>query len=261
MQVDVALVTGGASGMGRLTALTLANKGARVAIVDMHDENLAATAAESDRITAYKCDVSDLDAVRALVAKVEGELGPIDHLTQCAAIMPGDSIQGMSAELTNKQMLINYCGTVNMVKTVMDSMEKRGRGQIVVFGSMAGSVLTHGLGGYSATKAATNVWMEVLAEEMRHSPVHYLLVCPPMVNTPLVDQAVEKGPGSITGAKKDNRMSDPQDIVDAVEAALSKGKSPKNWRVCPQSAGFMMLLRRLSPGLLWKVMRKANPGQ
>lgn len=261
MQVNVALVTGGASGMGRLAALTLANNGTRVAIVDMHDDNLAATAAESDNITAYKCDVSDIDAVRALVEQVESELGPIDRLTQCAAIMPGDSIQGMSVELTNKQMMINYCGTVNMVKTVMDGMESRGSGQIAVFGSMAGSVLTHGLGGYSATKAATNVWMEVLAEEMRNSPVHYLLVCPPMVNTPLVDQAIEKGPGSIVGAKKDNRMSDPQDIVDAVEAALAKGKSAKNWRVCPQSAGFMMLFRRLAPGLLWKVMRKANPDQ
>ncbi|MFK8018919.1 MAG: SDR family NAD(P)-dependent oxidoreductase [Pseudomonadales bacterium] len=258
MKVNVALVTGGASGMGRLAALDLANKGAKVAIVDMNEENLAATAAESNNITAYRCDVSDLDAVRLLVDKVQTELGEIDRLTQCAAIMPGDSIRGMSAELTNKQMLINYCGTVNMVKTVMEGMEQRGRGQIAVFGSMAGSVLTHGLGGYSATKAATNVWMEVLAEEQRDSPVHYLLVCPPMVNTPLVDQALEKGPGSIKGAVKDKRMSEPQDIVDAVEAVLAKGKSGKNWRVCPQSAGTMMFLRRLAPGLMWKMMRKAN---
>jgi len=258
MKVNVALVTGGASGMGRLAALDLASKGAKVAIVDMNEENLAATAAESDNISAYTCDVSDLQSVRQLVEQVQSELGEIDRLTQCAAIMPGDSVKGMSAELTNKQMLINYCGTVNMVKTIMDGMEQRGRGQIVVFGSMAGSVLTHGLGGYSATKAATNVWMEVLAEEQRESPVHYLLVCPPMVNTPLVDQALEKGPGSIQGAVKDKRMSEPQDIVDAVEAALDKGKGRNNWRVCPQSAGIMMYFRRLAPGLMWKLMRKAN---
>lgn len=258
MAVNVALVTGGASGMGRLAALDLAKKGAKVAIVDMNDENLASTEAEAAGITAYKCDVSDLEAVRAIVARVESELGSIDRLTHCAAIMPGDSIQGMSAELTNKQMLINYCGTVNMVKTVMDLMEARGSGQIAIFGSMAGSVLTHGLGGYSATKAATNTWVEVLAEEMRNSPVHYLLVCPPMVNTPLVDQALEKGPGSIKGAVKDNRMADPQDIIDAVEAALEKGKSAKNWRVCPKEAGTMMLFRRLAPGLMWSMMRKAN---
>lgn len=257
-EVKVALVTGGASGMGRLAALSLAKAGAKVAIVDMNEENLTATAAESSSITAYRCDVSDLDAVRALVSQVENELGDIDRLTHCAAIMPGDTIQGMSAELTNKQMLINYCGTVNMVKTVMDLMEARGRGQVAVFGSMAGSVLTHGLGGYSATKAATNVWMEVLAEELRDSPVHYLLVCPPMVNTPLVDQAIEKGPGSIKGAIESKRMSEPQDIVDAIEAALAEGKSPKNWRICPQEAGKMMLFRRYAPGLLWKLMRKAN---
>ncbi len=258
MKIEVALVTGGASGMGRLAALNLAKNGAKVAIIDTDDDKLAATAAEHEGISAFKCDVSDLSAVRDLVAQVESELGPIDRLMHCAAIMPGDSIRGQSAELTNKQMTINYGGTVNMVKTVMEPMEARGRGQIAAFGSMAGTVLTHGLGGYSATKAATNTWMEVLAEEMRHSPVHYLLVCPPMVNTPLVDQAVEKGPGSIKGAIADKRMSEPEDIVEAVEAAFAKGKSPKNWQICPREAGKMMLFRRLAPGLMWKLMRKAN---
>lgn len=258
MQVNVALVTGGASGMGRLAALQLAKRGAKVAIVDMNDENLSATAAESDNISAHKCDVTDIDAVQELVQKVEDELGPIDRLTHCAAIMPGDSIQNQSIELTNKQMIINYCGTVNMVKTVMDRMEQRGSGQIAVFGSMAGEVLTHGLGGYCATKAATNVWVEVLAEEMRNSPVHYLLVCPPAVNTPLVKQAIEKGPGSLKGAAEKKQMSDPQTIVDAVDAAFAEGKRKNNWRICPDGAGKLMLFRRLAPGLMWKLMRKAN---
>mgnify|MGYP000126715704 CR=1 FL=1 len=250
----VALVTGGASGMGRTTALQMANAGAKVAIFDMSDENLEKTAAESPNISAYKCDVTDLEQVKTNVARVEAELGPIDRLTQCAAIMPGDTIKNMSIELTNKQMLINYCGTVNMVKTVWDLMEPRGGGQIVVFGSMAGSVLTHGLGGYSATKAATNVFMEVLVRENPESPVQFLLVCPPMVNTPLVAQAVDKGPNSMKGAVANNRMSQSEDIIAAVEKALDKG----DWRVTPGEAGIMMWIRRFSPALLWKLMEKAN---
>jgi len=119
---------------------------------------------------------------------------------------------------------------------------------------MAGDVLTHNLGGYSATKAATNTFGEVLAYENKNSPVRFLLVCPPMVNTPLVDQAIEQGPGSLAGAKQSGRMASPESIIEAAEAAIEKGK----WVVRPGEAGFMVLWRRLFPGLLWKVMEKAN---
>jgi NAD(P)-dependent dehydrogenase (short-subunit alcohol dehydrogenase family) len=246
----VALVTGGASGMGRASALRLAGLGAKVAIVDLNEAALAATAAESGNITPYRCDVSDLQQVREVVARIEQELGPVDRLTHCAAIMPGDSIRSMSAELTNKQMLINYCGTVNMVKTLMPLMEQRGGGQIIMFGSMAGSVLTYNLGSYSATKAAVNTFAEVLVRENPDSPVQFLLVCPPMVDTPLIEQAVEKGPAGIKESREKKRMRSPEYIVDAVEKALDR----RQWIVQPGEAKFLMWLRRYFPGVLWKIM-------
>jgi len=246
----VALVTGGASGMGKTAALRLANEGALVAIVDLNEQALAETAAQSPNIRPYRCDVSDLAQVREVVGRIEAEVGPVDRLVHCAAIMPGDSIRGMSAELTNKQMLVNYCGTVNMVKTLMPLMEQRGGGQIVMFGSMAGSVLTYNLGSYSATKAAVNTFAEVLVRENPNSPVQFLLVCPPMVDTPLISQAIEKGPAGIKESKEKKRMRSPEFIIDAVEQALER----RQWIVQPGEAKFLMWLRRFSPGLLWKIM-------
>jgi NAD(P)-dependent dehydrogenase (short-subunit alcohol dehydrogenase family) len=250
----VALVTGAASGMGRVAASRLAQQGAEVAIVDMNEPALRELAAEFSNMTPFKCDVSDLAQVEQLVADVEARLGPIARLTHCAAIMPGRSLVAMSAADINAMMAINYGGTVNMVKSVWPGMALRGAGDIILFGSMAGDVLTHNLGAYCATKSATNTFAEILYHENRHSPIRLLLVCPPMVNTPLVKQALEHGPGSITGAYERGRMASPESIIDAAEAALEKGK----WRVTPGEAGFMMLWRRLFPGLLWKLMEKAN---
>lgn len=251
----VALITGGASGMGRIAALTLAKEGAKVAIVDVNEEALAKVSAEHANLSPFKCDTSDLSQVQKLIADVEAQLGPIDRLMQCAAIMPGDSILNMTAELTNRMMDINYGGTVNIVKTVWPLMEQRGGGDIMVFGSMAGDVLTHNLGAYSATKSATNTWAEVLHYENKNTPIRFLLVCPPMVNTPLVKQAIEKGPSSIKMAAKENKnMVTPEFMIDACETAIEKGE----WVVRPGSAKFMVRLRRFFPGLLWKMMEKAN---
>ncbi len=253
----VALVTGGASGMGRLTALRLAKEGAKVAIVDLNEDALSATAAESPNITAYKCDVSDLVQVQSVVTEVEANIGPVDRLTHCAAIMPGQSLSEMPAEKINQTMSVNYFGTVNLVKTLMPLMEQRGAGDIIIFGSMLGDVPMHNMGAYCATKSATNAFAEVLVYENKDSPIRFLLVCPPMVDTPLVNQAMENGPEGLKEAKHTGKMSSPESIIDATEVALEKGQ----WVVRPNEASFLVLLRRLFPGLLWRLMAKANKVQ
>lgn len=251
----VALVTGGASGMGKLSAQRLAATGAKVAILDMNEEGLASTEASAESIKAYKCDTSNLEEVRSVVAQVEADLGPIDRLVQAAAIMPAGLLTEMSAELINKQMLVNYCGTVNLVKTVMPAMQARHSGDIIIFGSMAGDVLTSHLGAYCATKSATNTFGEVLIKENRDKGLRILLVCPPMVATPLIEQSlVDDGFASLQDAHKSGRMSSPEFIIDEIEKALEKGKEI----VRPGEAKYLVALRRFAPSLLWKIMLKAN---
>lgn len=246
----VTLVTGGASGMGLLLAKKLLAAGDTVAVADVNP----VPAGELDGATAFICDMSDHEATKELARNIASSLGDITRLIHCAAIMPGGDLAEMPAEQINRVMAINYMGTVNVTKAVLPGMLARDAGQVAIIGSMAGSVFTHGLGAYCASKAATNTFVEILQQENRHNNVHIMLVCPPMVNTPLVDQAVEGGPKSLGLAKSSNRMASPESIVDA----LLEGLERKDEFVQPGEARVMMWLRRFSPALLWWVMRRAN---
>ncbi len=251
--VKIAVVTGGASGMGRLTALRLAARGVKVAILDMNEEALASTAAESDNLTAYRCDVSDLKQVREVIEQIETSLGPIDQLTHCAAIMPSGSLIDMPADLITKMMSINYNGTVHLTKVVLPLMQARKHGLIVIYGSIAGYVMAPELGAYNATKAATNAFAEVLIHENRGSGVHILAVNPPMVNTPLIDQAVQTK--NIRESREKGRLASPDFIVDEVEKAIAKGKE---FLYPGAEAKILTWLRRFFPGLLWRIIKAST---
>lgn len=253
MDVNVAMVTGGASGMGQLTALRLAQRGVKVAIVDMNQEGLEATASQSENIRAYTCDVSDLKQVREVVEKVEQDLGPVDQLTHCAAIMPTGPLTEMAADLITKMMAINYNGTVHLTKVMLPKMQARKGGLMVVYGSIAGYVMAPDLGAYNASKAATNAYMEVLIHENRGSGVHILAVNPPMVNTPLIDQAMDTK--NIRESREKGRMATPEFIVDSVEKAITQNKE---FLYPGAEAKILTWLRRFFPGLLWRIIKAST---
>ena len=126
MAGKVALVTGGASGMGQIAARRLAKQGAKVAIFDVNDEGLAATAAEADNITAFRCDISSLEDVEAKVAEVERSLGPVDLLMHAAALMPSFLLSEHTHENMERLFRINYFGPVG-AQVLAHGLEPRSR--------------------------------------------------------------------------------------------------------------------------------------
>ena len=247
----VALVTGGASGMGQIIARRLAGQGAQVAIFDVNEQGLRDTAAEAENITGFHCDISSLEDVEAKVAAVASSLGSIGLLVHCAALMPSHQLIDHSHEAMEKLFRINYFGTTYMVRAVLPAMLQRGSGRIIAFGSIAGIALVPKMGGYCATKAAVNAYMEVLQNEIRDSGVRAHLVCPPAVNTPLVDQTLASdSPGSIREAKEKGRLADPEKIIDAIEKGVRKDKDI----IYPGEARLLYLWRALLPKLWWKVV-------
>ena len=251
MAGKVALVTGGASGMGQIAARRLAKAGAKVAIFDVNDDALASMDAEADNISAFRCDISNLQEVEAKVAEVASTVGPIDLLMHAAALMPSHQLIDHTHEDMERLFRINYFGTTYMVRAVLPAMMERGEGRIIAFGSIAGVALVPKMGAYCATKSAVNTYMEVLQNEIRHTGVRAHLVCPPAVNTPLVDQTIATDtPASILEAKKSGRLGDPEKMIDAIEKGVRKDKDI----IYPGEARLLYLWRALFPRLWWKTV-------
>src|SRR5262245_9340314 len=156
-----ALVTGGASGIGRAAAERLASEGAAVAVVDRNEDGAHETArrivAAGGRAIGYVADVASSAAVAATVDRVTQELGAVDVLANVAGI--GDTaglegIAGLADERWNAVLGVNLSGPFFLCRAVIPSMVARGHGAIVNVSSLAGRSKS-ALGGlaYSASKA------------------------------------------------------------------------------------------------------------
>jgi len=238
----VALITGAGSGMGRLAAQRLAQGDVRVAAVDVNEKGLEETAGDRASVRSYRCDVSDREAVDLLVKQVESELGPIDRVVNAAAIAPSGLLLEQDTDLIRRLMEINYGGTVNVTKASLPGMLARGSGDLINFASLAGWLPSLQLGAYSATKFAVVAFSEVLYHENRGRGVRMVCVCPPKVDTPLLEQAKAK---SIDASP----MIQPVEVLDAIEESLEGGRF---WVFPGKGTRWVWRVRRFLPGLLWR---------
>ena len=250
-----ALVTGAASGMGRMVAQRLAAAGYRVAAVDVNETGLAETARRSPNTTTYTCDVSDPEAVATLVETVRNDLGPIDQLVHAAALCRVGSALSQDVSELRRVMDINYIGTVNICQAVVPGMRERGAGTVVLFASVAGWLPSPGLAAYSASKFAVVCYAEALSLELADTGVRLIAICPPHVETPFLDGIRAVDPGVLGGT---NGVA-PERVVDAMEKAVANPKSPLF--VFPGPARPLVIARRLMPNLLRKQVGKmVKPG-
>jgi len=248
----VALVTGGASGMGRIFAQRLADGGAQVAILDVNETGLRETKGSRPNVHPYPCDVTDFAAVQDAVAAVEGEYGAIDRVVHAAAIMPASPLLAEDPERIKRLMRVNYDGTVHVTHATLPLMVARGRGDFIVFSSVAAYALAPNLGAYCASKAAVAAFVEVLIRENADSGVRIHLTCPPVVDTPLLRQALDSTPPRSLQKGLDRKLAArPEDVVDAIEKALEKGQSISFPMPMAKS---LYRMRRFAPNLLWKII-------
>ena len=179
-QTRVALVTGGASGIGEAVVRRFVDDGRRVASLDL------APAGRAD-VFSVTGDVSRSEDVKAAVARVEGELGPVDVLV-CSAGVPGASLP--TVEVTDDEwkrtMAINADGVFYCNRAVLPGMLERGYGRIVNVASIAGKEGNPMAAAYSASKAAVMALTKAIGKDVARSGVLVNCVAPAVIETPIL---------------------------------------------------------------------------
>jgi 2-hydroxycyclohexanecarboxyl-CoA dehydrogenase len=189
----VALVTGGASGIGRACAEQLAAAGARVAVADLRVEQAREVAGALARARAVGLDLTDPVSVIRAVEETTREMGDIDVLVNCAG---GDEVKPFletDEALWDRMIQLNLYGVFRTVHAILPGMVGRKRGSIVNIGSDAGRVGSSGEGVYSGAKGGVIAFTKTIAREVARAGVRSNCVCPGPTDTPQLRGNVAAG--------------------------------------------------------------------
>ena len=183
--IDVAVVTGAASGIGRGLASRLVAEGVRVVAVDI-DADAVAELAQVVDVVPFRLDVTDEAATSAMVAEVEATLGPVDLLCLNAGIATGGGVEA-SNEAWQRTWEVNLMSHVYGARAVLPSMLARGRGRLLHTASAAGLLTNIGAAPYSVTKHAVVALADWLSMTYGDRGIMVSCLCPQFVDTPMLD--------------------------------------------------------------------------
>lgn len=228
----VAVVTGGAQGIGAATAAELARRGLAVAIGDVDVERAQDTAGRLGA-RAGRLDVTDPASWDAFLEDVEAGLGPVDVLVNNAGIMPVGLFTEEPDAVTDLQLAVNVRGVLLGCRAVLPGMLERGRGHLVDVASQAGKIGVAGGVTYCATKWAVVGLSHALDDELRDTPVTVSCVLPGMVHTELS-----------TGVRPTRWTPrvEPQDVAAAIADTLQR---PRREVWVPRARATMTATRML----------------
>lgn len=237
----VAMVTGGARGIGRSIALLLAQRGADVAVVDLDADGAAAVAAEIEalgrRATGLRVNVSVEADVQDGVAAVEEALGPIGILVNNAGLTRDGFMARMSEADWDLVLDVNLKGAFLLSKAVSRGMMKQRSGSIVNMASVVGRRGNAGQVNYSAAKAGLIGLTKSLARELASRNVRVNAIAPGYIQTEMTAGLSEAVRGAIVGSTPLGRMGTPDDVAQAVAFLASDAAAFITGTVLPVDGG------------------------
>jgi NAD(P)-dependent dehydrogenase (short-subunit alcohol dehydrogenase family) len=220
LQGAVAVVTGGASGIGRALALRIASEGARAVVVaDLDEPGARRVAHELACATPLGAglDVTDPEAVAALVDRVERDVGPVDLWCSNAGVALGADLGG--DQDWQRSFEVHVMAHVHVARSLLPRMAARGRGHLLVTASAAGLLTNIDAAPYSVTKHGSVALAEWLAIRYGDQGVTVSCLCPQGVRTPMLER---EGAGAAVLAA--GALLDPDEVAGAVVEALADGR-------------------------------------
>jgi len=232
----VAVITGGASGIGRALALALAREGADVAVEDVDEAGMAETVAAVEALgrsgLAIRTDVADRASVLALADRVEVRFGAVDVLCNNAGVVVHGGLERATHQDWAWVMGVNLWGVVHGLEAFLPRMIARGAGgHVVNTASMAGLIASQGLGVYNTTKYAVVGLSETLAKDLRPYGIGVSVLCPMGVDTRIRDAArnrppaLRNPPGAVPAGEVTlmGRTLDPETVAAQTVLAIRTG--------------------------------------
>ena len=210
LEGQIAIVTGGASGIGAATCRRLAAEGARVAVCDVNLEGAREVAGEVSGHD-YDMDVTSPHSVRHAVESVERDMGPVSILVNNAGTDWFGFFKDTDEDLWSRVIDINLMGVLRATHAVLPGMIERGGGRIVNVASEAGRVGSSGSAAYSAAKGGVIAFTKTIAREGGRFNVLCNAVAPGPIDTPLFRRAATELPGDLGEkvAEDDDRLDRP----------------------------------------------------
>jgi NAD(P)-dependent dehydrogenase (short-subunit alcohol dehydrogenase family) len=229
----VAVVTGGASGIGRALCVAFAREGARVVVADLDAAGMADTVAAvsqvGSRAIAVKTDVSRLGDVQALADRAFGEFGAVHVLCNNAGVALWGGLESATHRDWEWAMGVNLWGVIHGIEAFVPRMIARKEpGHIVNTASMAGLIASQGLGVYNTTKYAVVGLSETLQKDLRGYGIGVSVLCPMGVKTAIRQSARNRPPELRNAGEREaggaveliGRSLDPEHVAERVLRAI-----------------------------------------
>jgi NAD(P)-dependent dehydrogenase (short-subunit alcohol dehydrogenase family) len=252
-----AIVTGGASGIGRALAVGLAKRGCEVVLGDLQIELAEEVASEINvsggKAKAAKIDVTDFPAMERLVQGTVERTGRLDYIFNNAGIVIGGGVHLYGIEDWNRIIDVNLRGVINGIQSAYKMMVAQGFGHIINTSSMAGLMYGPGNVAYTTTKHAVVGLSESLRAEAAQTGVRVSVICPGAVRTPILEgggkygkMLIDISPEQVRRMFEKLRPMSPDIFAEKVLNLVAKNKPiiivPSWWKL-------FWWINRLSPSL------------
>ena len=243
----IALVTGGASGIGAATCRRLAAEGARVAVTDLNAHGAGEVAAEVNGMP-YELDVRSTESIATAVGAAQEELGPIDILVNNAGYDEFGFFVKSEEAMWDRVLGVNLRGVIAVTHAVLPGMQERRRGRIVNVASEAGRVGSSGSAVYSAAKGGVIGFTKTIAREGARFGITCNAVAPGPIETPLLMAAPEalgevgrKLVDTMVGSTALRRLGQPDEVAAAIAFLASDDASYVTGQALGVSGGLAMI--------------------
>jgi NAD(P)-dependent dehydrogenase (short-subunit alcohol dehydrogenase family) len=249
----VALITGGASGIGHAAARLMLDGGAKLAIVDIDGDAAGrAAAAFGDNAIGVQADISNAEAVGRMVSDVEARLGPADILVNSAAILDDKTFLDSTPADWDRMMSVCLHGPMLLLHAVLPGMAARGYGRVVCLASDAARLGQARLSYYAAAKAGVIALVKSVAQELGGKGVTLNIVSPGATNTPMRmrrEDGMRAAMGEERYARRQaavlkgypvGRLGEPEDAAAAVAFLASDHAAWITGQVLSVNGGYVM---------------------